>query len=397
MTLRHRFLLLLALRWYATGLIIPVSLLLPLERGLTVADVGLAMAAQGVVVIVLEVPSGALTDAWGRRPVFLTSAVLAITAYAVTFVAQSLAAFALAWAISGVFRAFDSGPLEAWFVDAEHARGAADEVPRGLAAAGGVISAAIAVGALTTAGLLRVLPSTGEAALATPYLVAIAVVVAQIGCAWALMRPTAPTHTPSLGGWRDALVGGVQVAFGRRLRLLSGSMVLVGVAIAALELLMPVRLEEFTADASRAASVFGVVSSAAWGLAALGAFLTARALRHWGPALLTPVLFVVEGLGLVLMAAATGVGVLVAAYWLCYLVHTSSGATYNSLVHDRVDDARRGTALSVASMAFLGAGAAGGVGLGALAEATDASTALVVGAGAMVAAAALVVAGVRQR
>jgi len=396
-SLRTRFLSLLALRWLATGLLMPVSLLLPLERGLTVAEVGLAMAAQGVVVIVLEVPSGALSDAWGRRPVFVASALLAIAAYAVTFLAQSLAAFAVAWAISGVFRALDSGPLESWFVDAENARGAAHEVPRGLAAAGGVISASIAAGSLASAGLLWLAPWGTEATLAAPYLVAIGVVLVQVLCAWLLMEPVRAEAAPTLGAWHETLVTGVKVAFGRRLRLLSASMALVGVSVAALELMMPVRLEEFAADASDAASTLGVVSSVAWGLAALGAAVTTRALRRVGPAFLAPVLFVVEGLGLLAMAAAGGVGVLVAGYWLCYLVHTSSGAMYNSLVHDRVSDAQRGTALSVASMAFLGAGAAGGVTLGALADEAGASASLVVGGTLMVLAALMVVGAVRPR
>ncbi|MBC9227367.1 MFS transporter [Aeromicrobium sp. 636] len=396
MTLRTRFLLLLALRWLATGLLLPVSLLLPLERGLTVAEVGLAMAAQGVVVLLCEVPSGALTDAWGRRPVFVASGVVAIAGYCVAFTAQSVLAFALAWAVLGLFRALDSGPLEAWFVDAEHARGAADEVPRGLAAAGGVISASLAAGALICAGLLRVSPWSAEATLAMPYLVAMGIVVVQIVCAWRLMDSVARSARPSGAAWRASLVSGVRVAFGRHLRLLSASMVLVGLGVAALELFMPVRLTEFSAGASSAASRLGVVSSAAWGLAALGAAITTRLLNSVGPAVLTPTLFVVEGLGLVAMAAATGVGILVAGYWLCYLVHTSSGAMYNSLVHRRVDDAQRGTALSVASMAFLGAGAAGGVGLGALGEATSASWALATGACFMIAAAVLVVAAVRR-
>ena len=80
MGVRGRFLLLLGLRWLATGLLMPVALLLPLERGLTIAEIGIAMAAQGIVVIVMEVPSGALADSWGRRPVFIASGVAAIAA-----------------------------------------------------------------------------------------------------------------------------------------------------------------------------------------------------------------------------------------------------------------------------------------------------------------------------
>lgn len=62
MTLTQRFLILLALRWIPTGLIIPVVALLPLERGLGLGELGTAMAAQGVAVLLLEIPSGALAD-----------------------------------------------------------------------------------------------------------------------------------------------------------------------------------------------------------------------------------------------------------------------------------------------------------------------------------------------
>ena len=81
MSLRARYLSLLALRWFATCLIIPVATLLPLERGLSLAELGLAFAAQGVVVLLLEVPSVALTDAWGRRPVLLASSGVPVMAH----------------------------------------------------------------------------------------------------------------------------------------------------------------------------------------------------------------------------------------------------------------------------------------------------------------------------
>ncbi|GAA3535105.1 MFS transporter [Aeromicrobium flavum] len=382
--------MLLALRWFATGLLMPVSLLLPLERGLTVADVGIAMAAQGIVVIVLEVPSGALADSWGRRPVFITSAVAAIAAYALTLGAQSVLAFALAWAVMGVFRALDSGALESWFVDAEHARGAATEVPSALAAAGGVISAAIALGSLASAGLLFVAPWSVGVSLAVPYVLAIGVVVVQVVAARLLMEQVPRTEPPTASAWRRALGTGVRVAFGRRLRLLTAAMLLCGVAVAGLELLMPVRLAEFSADASAAGSVLGVVSSVAWGLAALGATVASRVLRDVSPGVVAPVLAATEALGLAVMAIAGGPVALVAGFWLCYLVHMSFGAAYNALVHDRVTEAHRATALSVTSMAFLGSGAAGGVALGVVADRASASAALWLAAAALLVAGALV-------
>lgn len=390
MDLRRRFLLLLALRWLATGLLIPVALLLPLQRGLTIAEVGAALAAQGVVVLALEVPSGALTDSWGRRPVFIASGAAAIVAYTLTMTAQTFLAFAVAWGVSGVFRALDSGPLEAWFVDAEMARGAATEVPSGLAAAGGVTSGAIAVGSLLSAGFLWLAPWSADVALALPYAASIVVVVVQVGCAWWLMEAAPRSGPPAASAWRGALRSGVALALGPRLRMLTAAMVMVGVGVAALELFMPVRLAEFSDDPSDAGAVLGVVTSVAWALAALGATVASRVLREVGPGVLAPALVAVEAIGLVAMAVAAGPLVLIGGFWLCYLVHTSFGATYNSLVHERVDDARRGTALSVTSMAFLGSAAVGGLVLGVVADRANASVALWIAAGFLAAAALLV-------
>lgn len=395
MTLTHRYLTLLALRWFATGLVIPVSALLPLERGLALGELGVAMAAQGVVVLLLEVPSGALTDAWGRRPVLLASVVAAAAAYALVLVADSVTTFTLAWAVTGVFRALDSGPLEAWFVDAEHARGAAHEVPSGLAKAGSVVSAAIATGSLATAALLALSPWSTGVTLALPYGIAIGVVMVQ-GAAAALLMDPAPPRTASTGAvWTAALRGGVATIARPGLRGLAVAMMVVAVGVVALETFMPVRLAELSGDRAEAAAQMGVVAAAAWGLASVGSAVVSRVLRRRSPRAVAVGLVTIEGLGLLAMSLAAGPVLLVAGFWLGYLVHTGFGSTYNALVHARVDDAHRGTALSVTSMAFLGSAAGAGVLLGLLAEHTSSSTSLLVGAAAMAVAGGTIAAATR--
>lgn len=367
MSVRSRFLVLLALRWSATGLIIPVALLLPLSRGLSVTEVGAVTAAQGIVVLVMEVPSGVLTDSWGRRPVFVLSGVVAIIAYGLQLAAHSVIAFAVAWAVSGLFRALDSGPLEAWFVDAENARGAADRVPTSLASASGVISGSIAAGSLASAGLLWLAPWAPATTLAVPYAAAMVLVTAQVLTACLVMERAPLTRAAPPTGWREALGGGLRLVGGPALRMLAVAMLFVAVGVSALELLMPVRLDEFSADPATAGTAMGAVTAVAWGL------------------------------GLVTMALATGPTVLIIGFWIAYLVHTAFGAAYNSLVHARVDDAHRGTALSVTSMAFLGSAAGAGIVVGALSDAMSPSLALLVGGAALVAAAALVGRGGRAQ
>ncbi|MDF1703724.1 MAG: MFS transporter [Aeromicrobium sp.] len=320
----------------------------------------------------------------------------AATAYALVLVADSVATFALAWAVTGVFRALDSGPLEAWFVDAEHARGAAHEVPSGLARAGSVISAGIATGSLATAALLSVAPWSTSVTLAVPFGVAIVVVLVQGAAAAWLMDPAPPRGASTGAVWAEALRGGVATVARPGLRGLAVAMTIVAVGVVALETFMPVRLAELSGDRAQAAAQMGVVAAAAWGFASVGSAVVSRILRRRRPRGVAVALVAIEGVGLLAMSLATGPALLVAGFWLGYLVHTGFGSTYNSLVHERVDDAHRGTALSITSMAFLGSASAAGVLLGVLAEHTSSSTSLLVGAGAMAVAGATIAAATRR-
>ena len=108
----------------------------------------------GLTCFLLELPTSGFADAVGRRPVYLTAAVVnvvAITAYAL---AQSFWAFVVAGALMGAFRALDSGPLEAWFVDTVHETTPGADVDRQLSPRRAPSSAAaIALGAVLS-GLL---------------------------------------------------------------------------------------------------------------------------------------------------------------------------------------------------------------------------------------------------
>ena len=99
------------------AMLIPVLVLLPLERGLTLAQYGSVAAIQGIVVMILELPTGGLTDAIGRRPVLLLATLLNLASMTVLTFANSVAMFALMYLLQGIYRALDSGPLESWYVD----------------------------------------------------------------------------------------------------------------------------------------------------------------------------------------------------------------------------------------------------------------------------------------
>uniref|UniRef100_UPI002E2DC07D MFS transporter n=1 Tax=Puerhibacterium puerhi TaxID=2692623 RepID=UPI002E2DC07D len=181
---RRVLLLLTVTRWFPVGIALTATTLLPVERGLSVAQTLTLASVTGLVVFALELPTAGFADAVGRRPVLLAAAAVQVLAATLFASAQSFWGFAAAAAATGVFRALDSGPLEAWFVDTVHATRPGADVDRSLSHQGTVLGAAIAAGALVSGGLVwwhpiaawsaLTLPSVTYAALAVVHLVAVA-------------------------------------------------------------------------------------------------------------------------------------------------------------------------------------------------------------------------------
>jgi len=386
MSLTHRFWLLTALRWLPTGLIIPVVALLPLHRDMTVAQLGGALAVQGIVVLCLELPTGGLADTIGRRPLVLISALVALASYVMFALATTPLLLAGAAALSGVFRALDSGPLNAWYVDRIHADTArADRsaaVTTGLGGASAVLGASVAVGSLLSAALVVWAPWGTGSALVIPYVAAAALTIAQIGAVAALM------HEPSRPARRSAPLRDTVHAVTDGVRMLTGSRVLAalvavelfwGFGMVAFETLMPVRLSELMSDRDAAAAAMGPIVAAAWGVSAIGGAVVPALTRRWGLVGTSVALRLTQAATVVAMGLAWGPIGLVTGYLATYAVHIASGVAHESLLHREVDDDHRATVLSLASMAAQPAGSLGSVVLGLIATGASASTAIIVG------------------
>jgi MFS family permease len=189
---RRRYLILLALRWFPVGLYVPISVLLPLDRGLTLAETGLAASLQGFVVLALELPTGGLSDSWGRRPVLVLSAAVAVASMSLLAVADTFALFAVVFLLQGGYRALDSGPLEAWYVDATLAADPSAKLERGLSAGATVASLAVGAGALATGGIVAWVRLPGVPTLVAPVLLGLVVQLAGLVALALLVRE--PPH-----------------------------------------------------------------------------------------------------------------------------------------------------------------------------------------------------------
>ena len=390
---RRRFLVLHGLRWLPTGVLIPVMILLMQQRGLSLPQIGLVATAQGLVVLALELPTGGLADALGRKPVLATAWAVNLLALGLLARADSFALFFLVWALLGVFRALDSGPLESWYVDATLAADPEAKYEPGLGLAGTVLGLAIAGGALLGGGLVALGPVGPVDALTLPVLVAFALQAVSLIALLVLMVEVRPAQ--GAGAVRASVTAAprmVKQAFGllRRSRVLAALVTVElfwGFGMVTFEGLLPIRLAEVVGDADRAAALLGPASSAAWLASAAGAALTPLLLRWPGAAPGAALLRILQGLTVVGMGLLAGpVGVLI-AFLACYTVHGAANPLHYGLLHRQVDGPYRTSVISLNSMVAQPAGALGGVVLTALAAATSLSTAMLVG-GAVLAVAA---------
>jgi len=384
-TARRRYLILIALRWFPAGLLIPIFVLFMLSRGLSLTEIGLAFSAQGFVVLALELPTGGLSDSLGRRPVLILASLVVLLSLGTFYLADSFAMFAGAMVLQGVFRALDSGPLEAWYVDATLAAEPDARIESGLGAGSSVLSAAIATGALLSGGLVALDPFDSIEPLALPVLVALGLYAVNFAAIVLLL-----TEVRVARGIR-AVAGSVVAVPGvvrDGLRLLRSSRVLLalvlvelfwGFSMVTFESLFPVRLAEIVGDTDNAAALMGPVSSTAWFASAAGAAMIATVSRRIGVARSAAALRILQGVAIAGMGLLAGPVGVVTAYLACYVTHGASNPMHTTLLHRQVAAGNRTTVLSMNSMISQPAFAIGAIVLAALADGTSVSTAMVVG------------------
>lgn len=390
--LRRRYHLLLALRWLPSGLFMTVFVLLMQERGLSLAAIGVGTAAQGLVMLALELPSGGLADALGRKPVLVLATTLSIVASGLLLAVHGVVLLAVVFAIQGVYRALDSGSLESWFVDAAFATDPQVDIERELGRAGVVICAAIGAGALAASGIVRA-GGLGLDPLVAPLVAGLAVQAAGLVAVVAVMEE------PRRGrGWAAAgrAVGSVPAVMGGAVRTIRASRLLAalvagellwGFGLVGFETFFPPRLAELSGGANAAAGYVGPTVAGAWALSAFGCVCGPALVRRFGGGWAGFGLRLVHGAVVIGMGLAGAPPALIAAYLAGYWAHGATNPVHYGMVHRATGAAERATVVSANSLAAQVGAAAGGIALGAVADAAGIGRAMVL-AGLVLAAAA---------
>jgi MFS family permease len=377
----RRYVVLSFLLWLPVGLMMAPLVLLVLERGFTLADVAILGVVSSVAVALLELPTGGLADALGRRPVLVVSALVHALGLVLLGLGATLTLLLASAALRGLARALSTGPLEAWYIDALQASsadpasdGPDPQVPpltTGLARGEVAASVALAVG--TLAG--GVLPQVGVLvdlpfpALAVPVLVAAVVEVVRAGLTVGLpesQRRRATTRQLLADVPRTVRTGvavGVRDRVVLRLMMVAGA---TGVALASLELVMPGWLDVVVTDPRRAALLYAAIVTAGFLADALGGALAPRLRRWrgdaWGAAVVATLAAVLAAVALAagsLLPGAVAIGVAAVAYLGIFVGLGAAGPALGELLHGRVRGHERATVLSVQSLMLQLTGAGG--------------------------------------
>jgi len=323
-------------------LFVPVRVAFATSRGLGIGEVMLLSSIFSLVVILCEVPTGALADRLGRRPAMMAGALAMIAACVTLSCADGFALFALGEALAALSMTLCSGADSAYLFDllSDHGRQGEYAQREGTASAWHLGGNALAFAA---GGLL------GAVGLALPYLVN-AGVAALAFCVALGMREDRPRAAPAPLSPREGLRHvresfGI-VARGGRLRWAIGYSALVFVLLTATVYIYQPYLDK---------AGFGIAQV---GLIFAAAYLVAALVAHHADALrrrfAAPVLL--WGLGALLVVTFLVLGEISGPWVLGVLVvQAAANGLYSPLVkpllnHEIPDSTRRATVLSVESM-----------------------------------------------
>jgi len=384
----RRYVGLTALRWLPIGLSIPVTVLLAQSRGLSLTEIGWVFVAHSLVALVLELPTGGLADAIGRRPVLVLSGLLQISGLLFLAGAASLPMFMAAFALVGAGRALDSGPLESWYVDAVHQISPGRDVTPGLSRAAVADGAALSVGAVL-GGVLPSVAAGGSTPLTLPILVAAGFGMVYLAAIMVFVTPLGPAGTIGTSALLRKSVREVptivrstiqMAARDTALRLLLAVTFIAGMVLSTLELLGPVRFAELAGGSTDGSAVFGIVMAASFGASAIGSALatSARRAARGSVARATSVLLVLCALALAAIALSSTVVLACAAFAAFYLWNGAGWPLRKQVLHSRVDASRRATTVSASSFVLMLGGITGSLLLPLLTELTSLTTGFLV-------------------
>ena len=337
--------------------IAPVYPLFLLRCGLDLFQINVVLATYLVTVFVLEIPTGAFADRYGRRRSFLVSCWIRAFAYGLYAHADSFADCLVAEMIDALGSTLASGALEAWAVDGVRAEGDARPADR-LIARANVVSRAAVIAGVVCCGYLA------DESLVWPWLGAMGI-FAVTGLVAALTMRESPPGTISAAHPRRTLQHAVREDVGS---VAANPVLLLLCVLTAAGAFAGFPLHMYWAPQLQAAGVVPHVLgwvAAALNLAALtGSAVLPRLLARAQRSTVLAAAACWRAAMLALAATASSLSPMLAGLVLQEMAFGLTEPVLAGWTNEHVPSARRATLLSVRSTFFTLGGAVGLVAIG---------------------------------
>ncbi|HUL39512.1 MAG TPA: MFS transporter [Methanomassiliicoccales archaeon] len=372
--------------WLIVGLVFPILVLFVLAKGLDIFEASLVMSGYSITTIALELPTGGLADAIGRKRVYLLSLAVTLIGYVMIVLVSGFVLIFVSAAVMGAARALSSGSIEAWFIDEFHRTNPHGNLQHALARAGFFIPLGIGLGSLIGGAIPSVAAAFSSDVLGNPYAMnfVVAAVIAIIQAALTAIMVKEAQRPFSKGAVMESLrstprIIGVSVELGMRnriTRMLIIAMTVLGFAIAGLELLWQPQVSEILGETSET-WVLGVLAAAYFLASSLGSLVSPTICEELRNSYALVLLLSRIGTAGALIALSFQQGIFGFAvfYILIYFITGVEDSPHSTLFNQQVPSQHRSTLISFKSLMLQLGGVAGSVTLGWVANTYNIATA----------------------
>lgn len=372
--------------WFIVGITLPVLVLYITDRGLDLFQAGMVLSIYSGTVILLELPTGGLSDSIGRKKVYLYSLAFSLISGSVLLFAQGLPLFLLGFVLYGTARALSSGSMDAWFVDEFTARNPGGDLQKALATANVFIPLGIGAGSLL-GGIIPMLAADlpGKVEGASIYSANIALMVCMVAVQMVLTRvlveeTSFKSSGASVSGLKalptvlsDAISYGVKDRFTFVMMLSSAFL---GFGLLAVELLWQPRAQSLMGDPSQT-WVFGLLAAGYFAASSMGNLLASRGSFLLGRDPLRSLTWIrgLSGATLLVLAWQSGLLGFALLYLALYAILGLSNSPHAAAFNQNIPKERRSTLMSFESLMLQAGGLVGSLVIGWLAQSSGIPTA----------------------
>ena len=379
-----------ALNWLSIAIPLPIFALFMQTRGIDLWQLGVIMGIYSLVIVLLELPTGGLADAIGRKTATLLSQAINLASGIVLLFSFSFAGFLLAGVLLGVGRALSSGALDAWFVDSLQEAEPDIDLQPSLAQAGTITLLALGLGTLIGGYLPTLfggLAAEGTALLtplSTTIILSILLKVILIFLTLVVVQER-PRENKDSASWRSGFaevpkIVSESIALSRNspiLLLLMGATLVGGFILAGVETFWQPRFANILGDGAGSSWIFGLIMAVSFLVGVGGNLLSVPLGRFMGKryALVAVLARGGQSVGLFLLASQGAIIPASIGFWFFYLSMGVLNSPHETLVNEEIPSARRSAMLSIQSLSSYIGGFLGSILLGWIAQQRSISSA----------------------